>query len=81
MIRVVAWPKLLRDVDNLPCRTRREIRTGAAIIPAGMVGRVETAGNGWHLLRFDGDPCKCCGVAPRAVRLSRDDLELIEEEA
>lgn len=68
------WPKLLRDAHGLRVRTRREMSNGLVVVPAGTVGLVETAGNGWHLLQFRTDACSCCKVAVRISRVSWTDL-------
>lgn len=86
-VRVIPWPKRLKDIGvadggsarTARARTRRPIGNGIGVAPAGLLGFVRTAGNGWHLLSFDGDACSCCGVKWRCGRLSPDDLELIDE--
>jgi hypothetical protein len=78
--RAKGWPLRLRDVDGLRVRLRRQAGNGMMLIPAGAVGTLETAGNGWHLLQFRGDHCKCCGVAPRITRMSWRDFDPIGQE-
>lgn len=63
------WPRLLRDVrEGVRVRLAKELSTGAAIVPAGTEGVVTTHGSGWHLLRFEGEKCTCCGVKPYITR-------------
>jgi hypothetical protein len=91
ILRVVPWPKRLRDLGRLDrgcssarsarARLRRDIGNGIGLAPAGTLGHVKSAGNGWHLLSFEADPCPCCRVKWRCGKLSKDDLELIEEGA
>ncbi len=78
MIRL-PWPKRLKDLGRARCRTLRELNTSQVSIPAGAVGFVKAGGNGWNLLRFEGDGCSACGCAPRVSRCSREDFELIDE--
>lgn len=77
--KAAGWPPRLRDCRGLKVRTRRQIDTMQVSIPAGAPGVIETSGNGWHLLQFKGDPCSCCGVAPRFSRASWTDFEVIRD--
>lgn len=73
--RAMGWPRLVRDAKGLPVRTRREIITGAMVLPAGAVGTLEQS-TAWHRLRFRTAPCECCGVSMR-LQTHRGDLEPI----
>lgn len=75
-------PKLQRDWWGCRVRLRRDVTTGAVIIPAGRVGTVSNVGGG--IININFDACQCCKVSPR-LRLkvveARDDFEFVEPRA
>lgn len=87
-MRVVPWPKRLKDLGSpaggssrrARARLKRDVGNGIGVAPAGTLGFVRSAGNGWTLLAFEADACSCCGVKWRASRLSTADMDLVEEE-
>lgn len=78
-MRVVPWPKRLRDVKGRRARLRHDVGNGLGTMPRGTLGRVDTVGNGWHLMSFLADPCPGCGFKWHCGRLGKDAIELVEE--
>lgn len=76
--RARGWPARLADVTGMRVRLNRAVETGAMVIPAGTEGVLRSHGNGWHLLHFEADACTCCGVKPRASRMSWTDFDVVK---
>lgn len=74
--KAAGWPKLLRDTDGLIVRTKREMRNGWAVIPAGMIGEIE-GGPSWEAMQFKSTACACCHVRVRIGRTSWRDYEVV----
>jgi hypothetical protein len=61
---------------GLQVRLRREVRTGAAVYPAGTVCTVYTV---WRSgVNVDAPACGHCGITVHIRQLHRDDIELLE---
>jgi hypothetical protein len=67
------WPKLLRDIKDLPVETRRELGNGYMLIPAGTPGVIRH-GSRWNKLMFQADKCECCGVQMRMHGCAKKDF-------
>lgn len=67
-------PTLVREMVGVAVVTTRDLETGQMRIPAGTRGRI-TSASLWTKMRFRGEACTCCGVAPVAL------LDLLSIEA
>jgi hypothetical protein len=67
------WPKLLRDVQDFPAETRRELGNGYMLIPSGTRGVIRH-GSRWTNLTFQADKCECCGVQMRMHGCEKKDF-------
>lgn len=59
-------PPLVREMVGVAVVTTRDLENGYMRIPAGTRGRI-TSASLWTKLRFRGEACTCCGVAPTAL--------------
>lgn len=67
-------PRLKRDWVGRKVRTRRELRNGMGVIPAGTVAIVTYNRSG---LSLSTDPCGSCGVRVLINRVPEHDVELL----
>lgn len=67
-------PKVKREWEGLVCRTRRALRTGELVVPAGSTVRVVWTG---IRTRIEADACGYCGVKI-AVDLKGDLSSVLE---
>jgi len=62
--------KLARDWEGRKVKTKVEMRNGYFVIPAGTIMTIKHTGPVKYLI---GEPCKCCGIAPKiSIAASRD---------
>lgn len=66
-----------RELVGRRVRLRREIRTGAMVIPAGAQLVIEQK---WAGLALVADECQHCGVRMRARKVPISDIDLLPRE-
>jgi len=62
------------QLKGLKVVSRREMRNGWAVLPAGTVFTIERKGKGLHLLS---DPCPTCGIKVPISRVQPYDVDLL----